>query len=48
MLTVACIIKRNPGMAIDEFFSYYRSCHVPLMDELIKDKGSLSHEHFPD
>ncbi|KQV37010.1 EthD domain-containing protein [Rhizobium sp. Root1204] len=47
MYTVAFIIKRNPAMSLDEFLSYYRDHHGPLMIEHIKDKGLISYEHFP-
>lgn len=47
MYTVAFIIKRKPGMSLDDFLAYYRDVHGPLMIEHIKDKGLISYEHFP-
>ena len=47
MYTVAFIMKRKPGMSLEDFLTYYRDRHGPLMVELIKDKGLLAYEHFP-
>lgn len=47
MYTVAFIMKRKPGMSLEEFLAYYRDRHGPLMIEHIKDKGLVSYEHFP-
>ena len=47
MYTVAFIFKRKPGMSLEEFLSYYRDRHGPLMIQHIKDKGLISYEQFP-
>ncbi len=47
MYTVAFIMKRKPGMSLDDFLTYYKDRHGPLMVELIKDHGLISYEHFP-
>ncbi|MER5171124.1 MULTISPECIES: EthD domain-containing protein [Thioclava] len=47
MYTVAFIMKRKPGMSLEDFLAYYRDRHGPRMVELIKDKGLISYEHFP-
>ena len=47
MYTVAFVMKRKPGMTLDEFLAYYREVHGPLMVRLIKDKGLVSYEHYP-
>ncbi|TPW26768.1 hypothetical protein FJU08_21610 [Martelella alba] len=47
MYTVAFIMKRKPGMSLEEFLAYYKDRHGPRMVELIKDEGLISYDHFP-
>ena len=47
MYTVCYIMKRKPGMSLEDFLTYYRDKHGPRMVELCKDKGMISYEHFP-
>lgn len=47
MYTVAFIFKRKPGMSLEDFLSYYRDRHGPLMIKHIKDKGLISYEQCP-
>lgn len=47
MYTVCFIMKRKPGMSLEDFLAYYRDKHGPKMVELIHDKGLVSYEHFP-
>ncbi len=47
MYTVAFIMKRKPGMSLEDFLAYYKDRHGPRMVELIRDRGLISYEHFP-
>lgn len=47
MYSVAYIMKRKPGMSLDDYLAYYRDKHGPTMVELTKEKGLVSYEHFP-
>nr|WP_319514583.1 EthD domain-containing protein [uncultured Cohaesibacter sp.] len=47
MYTVCFIMKRKPDMSLEEFLTYYRDRHGPLMVEAIKDKGLITYEHYP-
>lgn len=47
MYTVAFIMKRRPGLTLEQFLAYYRDRHAGRMVELMRDRGLLAYEHFP-
>lgn len=47
MHTVAYVFRRVPGMSLEDFQTYYRDVHGPLMVRMVGTRGLVAYDQYP-